>query len=107
MHLLLFVYEGDSNNNNTTDVKLIDFAHWYKSKPEDGRKDNGSIKGINNILKVLNAIESTSIAVSDYQSIELKQFDIKISFIVIFILITVIYLYRTSIYRTSTLYRYL
>jgi two-component system nitrogen regulation sensor histidine kinase NtrY len=30
--------------------------------------------------KVLNAIQSTSIAVSDYQSIELKQFDIKISF---------------------------
>ena len=29
--------------------------------------------------KVLNAIESTSIAASDYQSIELKQFDIKIS----------------------------
>ena len=28
--------------------------------------------------KVLNAIESTSIAASDYQSIELKQFDIKI-----------------------------
>ena len=45
--------------------------------------------------KVLNAIESTSIAVSDYQSIELKQFDIKISFIVIFILITVILLFTS------------
>ena len=62
-HSLLFVYEGDSNNNNTTDVKLIDFAHWYKSKPEDGRKDNGSIKGINNILKVLNAIENFCLTV--------------------------------------------
>ena len=47
--------------------------------------------------KVLNAIESTSIAVSDYQSIELKQFDIKISFIVIFILITVILLFTSLI----------
>jgi two-component system nitrogen regulation sensor histidine kinase NtrY len=37
--------------------------------------------------KVLSAIESTSIAASDYQSIELKTLDIKISFIVIFILI--------------------
>ena len=47
--------------------------------------------------KVLNAIESTSIAASDYQSIELKQFDIKISFIVIFILITVILLFTSLI----------
>ena len=47
--------------------------------------------------KVLNAIESTSIAVSDYQSMELKQFDIKISFIVIFILITVILLFTSLI----------
>jgi two-component system, NtrC family, nitrogen regulation sensor histidine kinase NtrY len=39
--------------------------------------------------KVLNAIESTSIAVSDYQSIELKQFDFKISFVLFFLLITV------------------
>mgnify|MGYP001332251401 CR=1 FL=1 len=39
--------------------------------------------------RVLNAIESTSIAVSDYQSLEIKQFDIKISFIVIFLLFTV------------------
>ena len=48
--------------------------------------------------KVLNAIESTSIAASDYQSIELKQFDIKISFIVIFILITVILLFTSLIF---------
>ena len=48
--------------------------------------------------KVLNAIESTSIAVSDYQSIEVKQFDIKISFIVIFILITVILLFTSLIF---------
>ncbi len=47
--------------------------------------------------KVLNAIESTSIAASDYQSIELKQFDIKISFIVIFILITIILLFTSLI----------
>ena len=47
--------------------------------------------------KVLNAIESTSIAVSDYQSIELKQFDIKISFIFIFILITIILLFSSLI----------
>ncbi len=47
--------------------------------------------------KVLNAIESTSIAVSDYQSIELKQFDIKISFIVIFILITLVLLFTSLI----------
>lgn len=47
--------------------------------------------------KVLNAIESTSIAVSDYQSIELKQFDIKISFLVIFILITIILLFTSLI----------
>ncbi len=39
--------------------------------------------------KVLNAIESTSIAVSDYQSIELKQFDFKISFVLVFLLITI------------------
>ncbi|MDC0093989.1 ATP-binding protein, partial [Alphaproteobacteria bacterium] len=39
--------------------------------------------------KVLNAIESTSIAVSDYQSIELKQFDFKISFVLVFFLITI------------------
>ena len=45
--------------------------------------------------KVLNAIESTSIAVSDYQSIELKQFDIKISFIVIYIFITIILLFTS------------
>ena len=47
--------------------------------------------------RVLNAIESTSIAVSDYQSIELKQFDIKISFIVIFMLITIIILFLSLI----------
>ena len=47
--------------------------------------------------KVLNAIESTSIAVSDYQSIELKQFDIKVSFLVIFILITIILLFTSLI----------
>ena len=45
--------------------------------------------------KVLNAIESTSIAVSDYQSIELKQFDIKVSFFVIYILITIILLFTS------------
>ena len=39
--------------------------------------------------KVLNAIENTSIAVSDYQSIELKQFDFKISFVLVFLLITI------------------
>ncbi len=47
--------------------------------------------------KVLNAIQSTSIAVSDYQSIELKQFDIKISFIVIFSLVTIILLFTSLI----------
>ncbi len=47
--------------------------------------------------RVLNAIESTSIAASDYQSIEIKQFDIKISFIVIFLLITVILLFTSLI----------
>ncbi len=47
--------------------------------------------------RVLNAIERTSIAVSDYQSIELKQFDIKISFIFIFILITIILLFSSLI----------
>ena len=47
--------------------------------------------------KVLNAIESTSIAASDYQSIEIKQFDIKISFIVIFLLITIILLFTSLI----------
>ena len=47
--------------------------------------------------RVLNAIKSTSIAVSDYQSIEIKQFDIKISFIVIFLLITIILLFTSLI----------
>ncbi len=47
--------------------------------------------------RVLNAIESTSIAASDYQSLEIKQFDIKISFIVIFLLITVILLFTSLI----------
>ena len=47
--------------------------------------------------RVLNAIKSTSIAVSDYQSIEIKQFDIKISFIVIFLLITLILLFTSLI----------
>ncbi len=47
--------------------------------------------------KVLNAIQSTSIAVSDYQSIELKQFDIKVSFIFIFILVTIILLFTSLI----------
>ena len=47
--------------------------------------------------RVLNAINSTSIAVSDYQSIEIKQFDIKISFIVIFLLITLILLFTSLI----------
>ena len=47
--------------------------------------------------RVLNAIESTSIAASDYQSIELKTLDIKISFIVIFILITIILLLTSLI----------
>ena len=42
--------------------------------------------------RVLNAIENTSIAVNDYQSIELKQFDLKISFIVIFLLLTLMLL---------------
>ena len=47
--------------------------------------------------RVLSAIESTSIAASDYQSIELKTLDIKISFIVIFILITIILLLTSLI----------
>ena len=42
-------------------------------------------------------LESTSIAASDYQSIEIKQFDIKISFIVIFLLITIILLFTSLI----------
>ena len=42
--------------------------------------------------RVLTAIESTSIAVDDYQSIELKQFDFKISFVVIFLLLTLLLL---------------
>ena len=42
--------------------------------------------------RVLNAIESTSIAVDDYQSIELNQFDFKISFVVIFLLLTLLLL---------------
>jgi two-component system nitrogen regulation sensor histidine kinase NtrY len=51
--------------------------------------------------RVLNAIESTSIAASDYQSIELKTLDIKISFIVIFILITIILLLLSLIIGLS------
>ena len=51
--------------------------------------------------RVLNAIESTSIAASDYQSIELKTLDIKISFIVIFVLITVILLLTSLIIGLS------
>jgi two-component system nitrogen regulation sensor histidine kinase NtrY len=51
--------------------------------------------------RVLNAIESTSIAASDYQSIELKTLDIKISFIVIFILITIILLLSSMIIGLS------
>ena len=47
--------------------------------------------------RVLSAIESTAIAASDYQSIELKTLDIKISFIVIFILITIILLFTSLI----------
>jgi len=47
--------------------------------------------------RVLNAIESTSIAASDYQSIELKKFDIKVSFLLIFILITIILLFLSLI----------
>ena len=42
--------------------------------------------------RVLNAIQSTSIAVEDYQSIELKQFDFKISFVVIFSILTLVLL---------------
>ena len=42
--------------------------------------------------RVLDAIESTSIAVDDYQSIELEQFDFKISFVVIFLLLTLLLL---------------
>ena len=42
--------------------------------------------------RVLNAIESTSIAVDDYQSIELNQFDFKISFVVIVLLLTLLLL---------------
>ena len=51
--------------------------------------------------RVLNAIESTSIAASDYQTIELKTLDIKISFIVIFILITIILLLSSLIIGLS------
>ena len=51
--------------------------------------------------RVLNAIESTSIAASDYQSIELKTLDIKISFIVIFVLITIILLLSSLIIGLS------
>ena len=42
--------------------------------------------------RVLSAIKNTSIAVNDYQSIELKQFDFKISFVVIFLLLTLLLL---------------
>ena len=42
--------------------------------------------------RVLDAIQNTALAVSDYQSIELEQFDLKISFVVIFLLLTLILL---------------
>ena len=38
--------------------------------------------------RVLDAIQNTALAVSDYQSIELEQFDLKISFVVIFLFLT-------------------
>ena len=42
--------------------------------------------------RVLDAIQNTALAVSDYQSIELEQFDLKISFVVIFLFLTLILL---------------
>ena len=57
-HSVLLIYEGNIEEENLgvptskADVKLIDFAHCYKSKPEENRKDLGSIKGLKNILKV-------------------------------------------------------
>ena len=62
-HSVLLIYEGNIEEENLgvptskADVKLIDFAHCYKSKPEENRKDLGSIKGLKNILKVLESIE--------------------------------------------------
>lgn len=42
--------------------------------------------------RVLDAIQNTALAVSDYQSIELEQFDLEISFVVIFLFLTLILL---------------
>ena len=62
-HSVLLIYEGITEEENlgvptsNADVRLIDFAHCYKSKPEENCKDLGSIKGLKNILKVLESIE--------------------------------------------------
>ena len=62
-HSVLLIYEGVIEENDlgvpksVADVKLIDFAHCYKSNPEENRKDFGSIKGLKSILKVLESIE--------------------------------------------------
>ncbi|MDA0764176.1 MAG: ATP-binding protein, partial [Proteobacteria bacterium] len=42
--------------------------------------------------RVLDAIQNTAVAVSDYQSIELEQFNLEISFVVIFLFLTLILL---------------
>ncbi|MDA1136683.1 MAG: ATP-binding protein [Proteobacteria bacterium] len=42
--------------------------------------------------RVLDAIQNTALAVSDYQSIELEQFNLEISFVVIFLFLTLILL---------------
>lgn len=47
--------------------------------------------------RVLDAIQNTALAVSDYQSIELEQFDLEISFVVIFLFLTLILLLTSLI----------
>ena len=81
----IFIIKEDDSNKIRAFIKLSEYIDAYLliTRFVDQR--------------VLNAIESTSIAVSDYQSIELKQFDIKISFIVIFILITIVILFTSLI----------
>ncbi len=81
----IFIVKEDNSNKIRAFIKLSQYIDAYLliTRFVDER--------------VLNAIKSTSIAVSDYQSIELKQFDIKISFIFIFILITIILLLSSLI----------
>ncbi|PRP76005.1 hypothetical protein PROFUN_01721 [Planoprotostelium fungivorum] len=48
---LMFIYEGDDLDDVSCDLRMIDFSHVYPIR--DGGRDDGYIKGLNNLMSYL------------------------------------------------------